>query len=99
MTLLAVAAREMRERWLLFPASFALGFNPLVLPAFGVDRRVMPEVGLMTSVLLGAGAAVVMGSTMLARTWQTAGWASCSRGPCPGPPSGAASGWRPWSWS
>ena len=65
--LLAVAAREMRERWLLFPASFALGFNPLVLPAFGVDRRVMPEVGLMTSVLLGAGAAVVMGSTMLAR--------------------------------
>jgi hypothetical protein len=65
--LLAVAAREMRERWLLFPASFALGFNPLVLPAFGVDRRFMPEVGLMTSVLLGAGAAVVMGSTMLAR--------------------------------
>jgi hypothetical protein len=57
----------MRERWLLFPASFALGFNPLVLPAFGVDRRVMPEVGLVTSVLLGAGAAVVMGSTMLAR--------------------------------
>ncbi len=44
-----------------------LGFNPLVLPAFGVDRRVMPEVGLMTSVLLGAAAAVVMGSTMLAR--------------------------------
>jgi hypothetical protein len=65
--LLAVAAREMRERWILFPASFALGFNPLVLPAFGVDRRFMPEVGLMTSVLLGAGAAVVMGSTMLAR--------------------------------
>jgi hypothetical protein len=65
--LLAVAARELRERWILFPASFALGFNPLVLPAFGVDRRVMPEVGLMTSVLLGAGAAVVMGSTMLAR--------------------------------
>ena len=65
--LLAVAAREMRERWILFPASFALGFNPLVLPAFGVDRRTMPEVGLATSVLLGAGAAVVMGSTMLAR--------------------------------
>ena len=38
--LLAVAARELRERWLLFPASFALGFDPLVLPAFGVDRRV-----------------------------------------------------------
>jgi len=65
--LLAVAAREMRERWLLFPASFALGFNPLVLPAFGVDRQVMPFVGLVTSILLGAGAAVVMGSTMLAR--------------------------------
>ena len=65
--LLAVAARELRERWILFPASFVLGFNPLVLPAFGVDRRVMPELGLATSVLLGAGAAVVMGSTMLAR--------------------------------
>jgi hypothetical protein len=65
--LLAVAARELRERWILFPASFALGFNPLVLPAFGVDRRVMPEIGLATSILLGAGAAVVMGATMLAR--------------------------------
>jgi hypothetical protein len=65
--LLAVAAREIRERWILFPASLALGFNPLVLPAFGVDRRAMPEVGLMTSILLGAGAAVVMGATMLAR--------------------------------
>jgi hypothetical protein len=65
--LLAVAARELRERWIVFPASFVLGFNPLVLPAFGVDRRVMPELGLATSILLGAGAAVVMGSTMLAR--------------------------------
>jgi len=65
--LLAVAAREMRERWILFPASLALGFNPLVLPAFGVDRQAMPVVGLVTSILLGAGAAVVMGSTMLAR--------------------------------
>ena len=43
--LLAVAARELRERWLLFPASFVFGFNPLVLPAFGVDRQVMPLVG------------------------------------------------------
>jgi hypothetical protein len=65
--LLAVAARELRERWLLFPASFVFGFNPLVLPAFGVDRQVMPEVGLMTSIGFGAAAAVLMGSTMLAR--------------------------------
>lgn len=65
--LLAVAARELRERWLLFPASFVFGFNPLVLPAFGVDRQVMPEVGLMTSFGFGAAAAVLMGSTMLAR--------------------------------
>jgi hypothetical protein len=65
--LLAVAARELSERWLLFPASLVLGFNPLVLPAFGLARQDMPSVGLATSVLLGAGAAVVMGSTMLAR--------------------------------
>jgi hypothetical protein len=65
--LLAVAARELRERWLLFPASLVFGFNPLVLPAFGLARQDMPNVGVATSVLLGAGAAVVMGSTMLAR--------------------------------
>jgi hypothetical protein len=64
---LAVTARELRERWLLFPASLTFGFSPFVLPAFGVDRQAMPVVGLATSVLLGAGAAVVMGSTMLAR--------------------------------
>ena len=65
--LLAVAARELRERWLLFPASFVFGFSPLALPGFGVDRQVMPEVGLMTSIGFGAAAAVLMGSTMLAR--------------------------------
>jgi hypothetical protein len=65
--LLAVAARELRERWLLFPASFVFGCSPLVLPGFGVDRQVMPEVGLMTSIGFGTAAAVLMGSTMLAR--------------------------------
>ncbi|HXY42172.1 MAG TPA: hypothetical protein VEQ10_21025, partial [Vicinamibacteria bacterium] len=66
-SLLAVTARELRERWLLFPASLALGLNPLVFPAFGVNRRDMPFVGVVTALGLGAAAALVMGSTMLAR--------------------------------
>ncbi|HVO11844.1 MAG TPA: hypothetical protein VMX54_13985 [Vicinamibacteria bacterium] len=65
--LLAVTARELRERWLLFPASLVLGLNPLVFPAFGVDRREMPFVGVVAAVGLAAAAAVIMGSTMLAR--------------------------------
>ena len=65
--LLAVVVRELRERWLLFPAAVVFGFNPLVFPAFGVDRQVMPLVGVATSVGLGAAAAVVIGSAMLAR--------------------------------
>ncbi|MGE5125715.1 MAG: hypothetical protein ACM3PV_05460 [Betaproteobacteria bacterium] len=65
--LLAVAARELRERWLLFPAALVLGLIPFVLPAFGVDRRDMPILGLMTAVGLGTAAAVLIGSTMLAR--------------------------------
>jgi hypothetical protein len=65
--LLAVAARELRERWLLFPAGLALGFVPLVLPAFGVKRADSAFVGLFTALVLGAAAAVVMGSSMLAR--------------------------------
>jgi hypothetical protein len=65
--LLAVAARELRERWLLFPASLLLGLNPLVLPAFGVDRQAMPFVGIVTAMGLAAAAAVLIGSTMLSR--------------------------------
>jgi hypothetical protein len=65
--LLAVAARELRERWLLFPAALVLGLIPFVLPAFGVDREAMPILGLMTAVGLGTAAAVLVGSTMLAR--------------------------------
>ena len=65
--LLAVAARELRERWLLFPGALAVGFFPLVLPAFGVERDVMPVVGVVGAVFFGLGAAVVIGSSMLAR--------------------------------
>ena len=65
--LLAVTARELRERWLLFPASLVFGLNPLVLPAFGVDKQAMPFVGVVTALGLGAAAALIMGSTMLAR--------------------------------
>lgn len=65
--LLAVAARELRERWLLFPGALASGFFPLVLPAFGVPRDAVPVVGLFGAVLLGAAAAVIIGSSMLAR--------------------------------
>ncbi len=65
--LLAVAARELRERWLLFPAALAIGFFPFVLPAFGVKREHAPVVGMVGAVLFGLAAAVVIGSSMLAR--------------------------------
>jgi len=65
--LLALAGRELRERWLLFPGAFVAGFLPLVLPAFGVERELLPTVGVTGAVLLGAAAAVVIGSSMLAR--------------------------------
>jgi len=65
---LAIAARELRERWILFPAALAFGVLPIVLPAFGPDfRDIAPVVGVAFAVVLGAAAAVVVGSTMLAR--------------------------------
>jgi len=64
---LAVAARELRERWLLFPAGLVFGLGPVGLPAFGLDRDVIPVAGIVGAVLLGAAAALIMGSTMLAR--------------------------------
>lgn len=65
--MLAVAAREVRERWLLFPAGLVLGLIPLVLPAFGVERGAVPFFGVVTAVLLSSTATVLIGSTMLAR--------------------------------
>lgn len=65
--LLAVAARELAERWLLFPAGLVAGFFPLVLPAFGIKRGDAAFVGLFGAACLGAAAAVVIGSSMLAR--------------------------------
>ncbi len=65
--LLAVAARELRERWLLFPGGLALGFLPTVLPAFGVKRDDSEFIGFLFAMCIGAAAAVVMGSSMLAR--------------------------------
>jgi hypothetical protein len=64
---LAVAARELRERWILFPAAFAIGCIPLVLPAFGARRDDAAMIGFGSAFLLGAAAAVVIGSSMLAR--------------------------------
>jgi hypothetical protein len=65
--LLAVAARELRERWLLFPGALVSGCFPLVLPAFGIKREYLPTVGIVGAILLGLAAAVVVGSSMLAR--------------------------------
>ena len=94
--LLAVAARELRERWLLFPGALVAGLFPLVLPAFGVRRERRADGGLVTSVLLGAAAAVVIGSTMLARDSSNGRLGFLfSRPAVLGGPSGAASGWRP----
>jgi hypothetical protein len=65
--ILAVAARELRERWLLFPGALVAGLFPLVIPAFGVSRDVAPTAGAVGAALLGVAAAVVIGSSMLAR--------------------------------
>jgi hypothetical protein len=65
--LLAVAARELRERWLLFPGALVAGLFPLVIPAFGVSREMAPTAGAVGAALLGVAAAVVIGSSMLAR--------------------------------
>jgi hypothetical protein len=65
--LLAVAARELRERWLLFPGALASGCFPLVLPAFGVERELMPVVGAVGAILLGVAAGLIAGASMLAR--------------------------------
>jgi hypothetical protein len=65
--MLAVAARELRERWLLFPAGLAIGLAPLVPPAFGLPREATPAVGALSALLLGLIAALVAGASMLAR--------------------------------
>jgi len=65
--LLAVAARELSERWLLFPAALAVGCFPLILPAFGLERDIMPVIGVVSAVLLGAAAGLITGASMLAR--------------------------------
>jgi hypothetical protein len=67
--MLAVAARELAERWILLPASLVVGFFPLVVPAFafGFRREDAPFVGIVGAVGMGAAAAVVIGSSMLAR--------------------------------
>ncbi len=64
---LVVAARELRERWLLLPGGLVIGCLPLVLPAFGAQRVVAVGIGLMLAFLLAGAAAVVIGSSMLAR--------------------------------
>jgi hypothetical protein len=65
--LLAVAARELRERWLLLPGALALGFVPLALPLAGVKRADAPVVGLFLAVVFGVIAAFIAGSSVLAR--------------------------------
>jgi hypothetical protein len=66
---IAVAGRELRERWLFFPGALALGSLPFALPALGA--RVGPgDVVLMEvafAAIVAAAAGVVVGSTMLAR--------------------------------
>ena len=66
--LLAMTARELRERWLLFPASLAVRLQPPRAPCLrrgqaghAVRRRGRPPLGL------GAARRCLMGSTMLAR--------------------------------
>ena len=69
MCVLAVAWRELRERWLLFPAALVLGCVPLVLPAFGlkVAKADLGFAALFVALVLGAAAAVIIGTSMLGR--------------------------------
>jgi hypothetical protein len=65
---LAVASRELRERWLLFPAGLIVGLVPLVLgPSVGLRPAQVPLLGLICALLLGTTAALVAGASMLAR--------------------------------
>ena len=64
---LAVAARELRERWLLFPAGLVVGLLPLLLPAFGLNAARIPKIGMLLAVLFGVTAAAIVGGSMLAR--------------------------------
>ena len=64
---LAVAARELRERWLLFPASLVVGLAPFLVSSFGLRPEQAPVVALLLSIILGAIAAFVAGGSMLAR--------------------------------
>ncbi len=64
---LAIAARELQERWLLLVGGLALGFLPLALPAFGLEGDVVQTTGIMVAPLIGGFAALVAGWSMLAR--------------------------------
>ena len=64
---LAVAARELRERWLMFPAGLAVGLAPFLMTSFGLRAEQTPVVGVLLAILLGAVAAFVAGGSMLAR--------------------------------
>jgi len=64
---LAVAARDLRERWLLFPAALVVGLAPFLVSPFGLHAEQAPVVGLFVAIMMGAVAAVVAGASMLAR--------------------------------
>jgi hypothetical protein len=64
---LAIAAREIRERWLLLAGGLALGFVPLVPPAFGLSKEGWGVAGLLFAVLIGGMTALLAGWSMLAR--------------------------------
>lgn len=64
---LAVAAREVKERWLLFPAGLVVGLVPFVGPAFGIQADLIEVGAPFLAILVGAIAALVAGASMLAR--------------------------------
>jgi hypothetical protein len=66
---LAVAAREIQERWLLLAGGLALGFVPLVIPHLDgrLNRDAVAPVGLVMAILIGGFAAILAGGTMFVR--------------------------------
>ncbi len=51
--LLAIAARELRRRWMILPAGLLMGFMPLVAPRLGWKEGGDPVVGLALCLLMG----------------------------------------------
>lgn len=63
--LVAIAERELRRRWLIFPAALVVGFFPIVAPRLGWKAAGDPVVGLFGCLSLGLVAALATGHSVI----------------------------------